>query len=1603
VPDPSVTRTLETSRRELLDLSGRNRLLSLPVDSTSARLIHAIGASSDGVYRMLVDEGRALGFLPKRDDEEGEPSGGTSVDDSKLATNLSREGLERRLLTLSRDAQSIMEEQGVQILYLALGRLTWYESGTGESKAEASSDRPRHAPLLLVPVELRRTSAKASFSLRWREEDLEENLSLAAKMRGDFGIELPPLVVGDEFRPSSYCVAVAEAIGRNTRWSVEPNAITLGLFSFAKFLMYRDLDPKNWPDPDALLTNEALAALLGSESRGDAFGGGGLPYGDETDIDAVIPAERLDHVVDADGSQTLAVESVRAGHSVVIQGPPGTGKSQTITNILATAILDGKRVLFIAEKLAALEVVKRRLERIGLGPLCLELHSHKASKRSVLAELDRTWRLGTPVPSEGSGLIRRLETLRSRLNAHATGMHARLEPSGATFFAIVGALARLAEPRPLPVTCPLPQAASWEPATLEAQRDRVADLAQRAEVMGPPGDHPWRGVERPLVSAVDLPELGSLIERAAHALGALAAQLAHAHANAGVSSGQPEPQTLADSSAFGALLQRLASAPGEIDREAITNGIWSAGLSGLRELVEHGAAWTAARAELAERVTDAAFEDGAGASLSAARAAIATHGASLLRFLRGEHRSALATMRGVLRGAPPAGQDARLAILDAIIDARRHRAAIVAADGIGRQAFGALWRGEGSDWPQLAAIVAWVASESDRQRNGLMRNALRRLTNDESSDSHRLGAIATALNRAATDATQALGACVAWLALRVDIAFGSASLDRVPLALLSERLDRWRAALPRITEWSAWHVRATEAGDRGLGSIVAALDAGTLAASETRRAFELAYHTELYRAAVARWPELGRFDGIQHAQVVEEFRRVDRERLELAKHRVLERHDATMPARHAGLGATGILAAEIERRRGHRPIRRLLKDAGSVVQALKPIFMMSPLSVAQYLEPGAIDFDLLVIDEASQVQPVDAFGAFARSRQHVVVGDSRQLPPTRFFARLTGAEEETEDLDETGAPVAAGATDMESILALCSARGVHPKMLRWHYRSRHQSLIAVSNREFYEDRLFIIPSPVTRSGDTGSPESIADTGEPLGLSFRHLPSARYDRGGSGTNRAEAAAVAAAVLEHVRTTPERTLGVAAFSIRQQQAILDEIEQARKAHPELEEFHRRHEHEPFFVKNLESVQGDERDVIFISVGYGPDASGYLTMNFGPLSAEGGERRLNVLITRARRRCVVFSAIRAGDIDLARAPGRGVAAFKTFLQYAETGVLGLAERSNRPAGSPFEEAVRDALARHGLQVEGQVGVSGFFIDLAVIDPERPGRYLLGIECDGAAYHSSRSARDRDRLRQAVLEDHGWMIHRIWSTDWFQRPDAELEKVLAAIERAKLRFASQDAEASRAPVEPATIERVPEEPNAEPVASLSIPYVEATNDRPLPGELIETPTTQIAEVAALILAVEAPMHRDELIARVRSFWGLERSGARIQEAVNAAIALLISARRCEAADDFVSVPGKAVTPRDRSEVRSAALRRIDAIAPSEVQAAILAAVETYHGISESELPIAVARAFGFRTTTAAIRERVENEVRTLLAGGGLRSEAGILRILPNGDRGVG
>ena len=501
--ETDLIRRIQSTRRELLDLSARNRLISTPRGSSQGRKVEIVDERSEEIFRLLVRERKAMSFLAGVDDPEkgtvadteasllAQPEDEVAVDgtpdpryvDLRLQTRLTSERLQGRLLSIYYDAQTYEQEQGVSILYLAMGFLKWYES--------PSSDKARYAPLLLVPVDLERQTAASRFHLKYREEDITTNLSLQAKLRSEFGIDLPEVPEMDEISPVGYFDAVARALADQPRWEVLKNDMVVWFFSFAKYLMYRDLDPETWPEHSPLGVNPTLSSLLG-----DGFVSEPPFCGEDDKIDALIPPADMVHVTDADSSQAVVIEEVRRGRHLVVQGPPGTGKSQTITNLIATAVKAGKKVLFVAEKMAALDVVHSRLERLGLGAVCLELHSNKANKKTVLEEIARTLALGRPKVQVSDERIDVLKSAIDRLNRHAETMNTPTGPSGLTPYQVIGRLTRLYAQGVEAADLSLPKPETWTGSTFREHCRALSDLQKHLEEIGPLGEHPWRGVNR---------------------------------------------------------------------------------------------------------------------------------------------------------------------------------------------------------------------------------------------------------------------------------------------------------------------------------------------------------------------------------------------------------------------------------------------------------------------------------------------------------------------------------------------------------------------------------------------------------------------------------------------------------------------------------------------------------------------------------------------------------------------------------------------------------------------------------------------------------------------------------------------------------------------------------------------------------------------------------------------------------------------------------------------------------------------------------------------------------------------------------------------------
>ena len=1278
------------------------------------------------VFRILVREGRPMSFVaapekPEDDDDkllvqprDEDGQGGTADRhvDTRLQTNLASARLQSRLRKTERDARTFIEEQGVNILYLALGMLRWYEA--------ESSQEPRRAPLILVPVALERSSVRERFRLRYTEEEIEQNLPLVNKLRVEFGVDFPEMLPQEELDGRRYFDDVEASIKHLPRWSVDRDAVVLGFFSFGKLLMYRDLDQGNWPRGRGPADHPVIQTLFDENSHEPPSQ---LPEDEHLDKH-VNPAD-VHQVVDADSSQTLALLDVKGGRSLVIQGPPGTGKSQTITNLIAEAVGYGKTVLFVAEKMAALEVVKRRLDAVGLGEACLELHSRKTNKRAVLQELERTIRLGRPMLEQAEDDLSILADLRDRLNAYSEAMNAPIGESGVTPYRAIGELVRLG-----PEAGALPRLGfesmrDWSGTAFRRRQGLVEELQTQLSEMGVPSQHPFYGSTRMVLVPTEQARIAQALLASQGSTRALRESAADLAATLGLT----PPATRQDAETLCRAARRATEAP-RLEGVRLRSGEWQARRDQLRTLIDAGEGYSEVRARYDETLIPEAWD----LDLLETRQHLANYGSKWWRFLSGDYRQARNRLEGLCREPMPQGVDEQLALADAVLEAQRYRKVLSEYETLGASLFGTQWQRERSDWPVLAGLLGWIVDLYREVGEGQLPEGLIDFLAGDPAIAG-LEQKISATEGALVDQGSAFDALIELL----EFAEGRrASLTEQPLTTQESIFEAWHRNLDRLRSLVTYNQLSETLVQEDLEGVLRQAESWPEAATGLVDAYRYTWFEGLVEQAFRERPALVKFDRVNHEYVAEKFRELDRLVIEHNRARLAHAHWLGVPT-HEARGQLGVLTREIQKKRRHLPIRRLVNRAGEAIQAIKPVFMMSPLSIANFLEPGALNFDLVVFDEASQVRPVEALGAIARGRQVVVVGDDKQLPPTSFFDRLMTAE----DADEESMTA-----DLESVLDLFLAQRAPERMLRWHYRSRHESLITVSNHEFYEDRLVVFPSP-----DKGR--------EDVGLVYHYLPDTVYDRGGTSTNVGEAKKVAEAVMEHARNRAHLTLGVAAFSVKQMQAIEDQLEILRRTDSSCEGFFAAHPYEPFFVKNLENVQGDERDVMFISVGYGRIAGGYVPMSFGPLNLDGGERRLNVLITRARRICEVFTNLSADDIDLGRSNVRGVRALKTFLKYAKDGHLDVPVATDREPDSPFEESVLAALQRLGYQVETQVGSAGFFIDLAVVDPERPGRYLLGVECDGATYHSARSARDRDRLRQEVLESLGWRIHRIWSTD--------------------------------------------------------------------------------------------------------------------------------------------------------------------------------------------------------------------------------------------------
>lgn len=1314
--------------RKLVDLSRRNNLLYFR--DLKVGTLDLTDAPGD-VLLALLQSGRGADDGVLLDDLCRRPSGAPPVDRDRAA---------RSLKEIAGRALGNFEEKGLQTLFLAVGMAEWTAGDGGRNTA---------APVLLVPLEAVVRGGRAG---RWwlrRSGDVQVNHVLTHGLEVEHRVSLSPdelvaLVQGDDAGETLDLEPVFDAVRRAASavpgFRIERRWV-IGNFAFQKLAIVKDLRELSEP----LARHNLVAGVAGDlTARTQAQGARTNP--DPREFDRQSP----DHeflVLDADSTQHQAIAAALQSQNGVVSGPPGTGKSQTIANLIAEFVSRGKTVLFVAEKRAALDVVKERLAHLSLDQLCLDCHGAETSRRLVAQQLQQSLdSIRQATPPDTTQPHARFVERREQLNQHVAAMHAPRFATGLSLYRMYGLLLGLNSEAATAVRFGKDAVAGMSAATIEAGCELLNEGASHAGLVTCESGSPWTGAR--LLAPADA---RTGVERVARLAGGR----------------------------WAACEQALSAVISEI------RPVQPGTVGSFRRLVEYLNRLEAFQAECSLEIFGA-DPDGLAVDLAPAAHPIRRLWANLFdaRF-----RTAVRRVRGA--GGRVSASKA-LTLVQTAQDLASGWAAV------GTPGTTPAWS------PSCHQLTSsWTKATDDLQ--GLQRAFPARDPDREPLDGFG-----------------------GWLK-------GLAADLSTPMTIV--RLGEIERKLVGLGVGAVW-------GDLRSGRVPPELWPDVLRHAWLSSAIDEVYLSDSRAAA---------FSGRRHDEIAAEFRKLDRERLRLAVQRVRRAHAVVaVEARNRFPAEDALVTREAQKRSRHLPLRRLFSEAPHVLLGLRPCWMASPLSVSQLIPGDRPYFDVVIFDEASQVLPEDAVTSVLRGRQAVVAGDKRQLPPTTFFAAADG-----DDRDEDGATAG-----FESILDVMSSFLDPPWSLDWHYRSRDEALIAYSNHKIYDGRLVTFPG----AGGAGA--------------MRHelVPHDPSAAGQEQSAAREVRRVVELILRQARERPDESLGVITMGIAHANRIQMELDRERQALPELDQFFGTERHERFFIKNLERVQGDERDAIILSIGYSKNEAGKLVYRFGPLLQEGGERRLNVAITRARRRMTVVSSFSHADMD-PEYPRAGVRHLRAYLEYAANEGKFFGPTVTDVPLNEFEQSVKDALKARGLSLVGQVGSSRYRIDLAAMHPSKPGRFVLAIECDGASYHSAPSARDRDRLRQQQLEALNWRFCRIWSTDWFLRREDEIARVMKAFDAAVAAADAADegrSDNGPAPDEPfeAVVPPMPSDPSRSP--------------RPHVASGLSIDQYSHAELRSMVRWVKSdgrPRIDEEILAEVAAALGFQRKRHRIVGAIKAAI----------------------------------------------------------------------------------------------------------------------
>lgn len=1476
--EPSVTMTKQLLwERKLLDFSLRNNLLNTRLGKRVVPFIsfgieHLEDHLQNGEdYQVVPCPGTRMEpsqhgvFDSAHQASQHQPLVQQLIEENKIVSYLTEKELQDALKYVYRTARTSIEENGANSLFLALGMLKWYET--------QKSEQPRFAPILLLPVDIIRRAGN-NYTIRKRDEDIILNITLAELLKQNFSInldalkELPKDNSGVDVK--LIFTIIRRAILEQKKWDVLEESM-LGLFSFNKFVMWNDIHS----NAARLEENAVISALTGKPTTQDT----GEDTVDARKIDKENTPGDFAIPLDVDSSQMEAVVESGHGKSFILHGPPGTGKSQTITNMIANALFQGKRVLFVAEKMAALSVVQSRLEKIGLAPFCLELHSNKVTKKHFLEQMDMALnarKLKSPEAYQGTS--DELFQERQELIAYMEALHTR-GTSGLSLYDCISEYLQMAGDELEGYTFLKEQQSAPFIAQCLGQAETTETVVS---LVGKPGNHPLAGLEpidnrtatlEDIRQALDdftklWPKYGEQKERFAVAT----------------------PFSLTDEDDV-KWLEKLAAC---IDRstglECPLSGIMNIDVdSERRRWSDIQSKWFLPRF-FAKRSYQKELRQYGN---------IAVDNVEELFTLVDDVDGLLASY------AKKKGER--------YSDCRQH---FVSSMGGGWKAFRQDFK-DGSD--KLLGTF------------------------------HQLETLTGRLNQ-------------------LTASHHPINDDSV------QRFSRWLDNYALTKDWCHWVDKKRELTSLGLTPVVQMIEAEGKSPTAAVNAYVKGLYHQMITTAIDDSQLLRKFNGLLFRQQIDKYKENTQRFQELSKAELYSRLAGRIPSA-ATASADGsevsILKRNIANGGRGTSIRSIIDSIPTLLPRLCPCMLMSPLSVAQFLDLGNDKFDLVIFDEASQMPTSEAVGAIARGKALIVVGDSKQMPPTSFFTSSQVDEEEA-DID-----------DMESILDDCRTLSMREYYLSWHYRSKHESLIAFSNSQYYDNKLLTFPSVDDRD-----------------VKVRMVKvDGKYDKGRTRSNPEEAQAIAREVMRRLadKELQKLSIGIVSFSKVQQNLIEDILSEELDRHPDLKDVALGGK-EPLFIKNLENVQGDERDVILFSVGYGPDKFGKVSMNFGPLNNAGGERRLNVAVSRARYEMVVYSTLTSGQIDLKRSNAKGVEGLKAFLEYAENGRLPLLNTQGDTASTTniLTAQISQAISEHGYMVTPCVGRSNFRVDIAVSAKDAPDRYILGILCDGRSYYETKTTRDREIVQPGVLQMLHWRTMRIYSIDWYENRERVISQILDELKQAETAQPAPVKIETQQPVYAFSVE------NAKPSETVE-DAVRNEHQRPYEEAQLPPPTVDKQnynperaynrDIIRRILKVEQPVNDNYLCKRLARHFGFGHAGANIQRAVELAAANFYKEPLLNGGGFTLWLDRESADAYDT--YRSPSQRTIAEIPDREMISVIREIINEEFSLPRERIASLAARKLGFASAGAKISETINVLLAVLERQGVVKVNGGLVTIL--------